>query len=107
MRSGGAADRSALLVTTCGEALEGSFDEPGTGVGAFIGEDLGVGEAAVVVDGGVDVVVAGTVLVIAVSVRSIVGASAFAVGDVSDLLGVHVGEFAWPFAFVASGGLLR
>ena len=42
--------------------IECSFEEPGAGVGAFVGMDLGVGVAAVVIDHGVDEVVAGPVL---------------------------------------------
>lgn len=90
-----------------GEELESAFDETGAGVGAFVGEDLAVGEAAVVVDDGMDVVVAGSVCAVAVTVGSAVSAPAATVGYASEFLDVHVDEFAGTFAFVTNSGLFR
>ena len=77
----------------------GSAQESGAGRAFLVGKDLRVGQPGVVVDGGVDVVVADAtafdVLAAAVS------APAAAVGDPADLLDVDVDQFAGMGAFVA------
>ena len=42
-----------------GEEPGGSGQEPGTGDGLLVGQHLGIGKAGVVIDGGMDKVVAG------------------------------------------------
>jgi hypothetical protein len=41
-----------------GEEVAGAAEEPGAGVAALVGQDLGVGQPRVVVDGGGEVVIA-------------------------------------------------
>ena len=81
----------------------GAGEEAGAGVGLLVVVDLGVGQAGVVVDGGVDVVVAdpGLLLRVGLAGLSAVGPPAAAVRDPSDLLHVEVEEFTGPGAFVA------
>ena len=82
---------------------------PAQVVGLARRRDLGVGEPAVVVDDGVDVVVAdrGRLRPLVGAHLAAVGAPAAAVGDPADLLDVHVDQLAGPFTLVADGGRLR
>ena len=78
--------------------------KPGGGGAAFVAEDLAVGPAAVVVDGGVHVVVADASLG---RVGASVDAPAAAGGYAAEFLDVDVDEVTWPFAFVADRCRLR
>jgi hypothetical protein len=79
--------------------------EAGAGVGFLVGVDFGVGEAGVVVDGAVDVVVAdpggcaGAAVFGAVSAQH---APAAAVAEPAEFLDVDVDQLAWAGAFVAA-----
>ncbi len=92
-----------------GEVGGGAEQEPRTGGAVLVGQDLGVGEPRVVVDQGVDVVVAdlGLPLFSAVGGWSAMRAPAAAVGDLADLLDVHVHQLPGPVPLVAAGGLLE
>jgi hypothetical protein len=48
-----------------GEEHPGPAEKPGTAVAALIGQDLGIGQAGVVVDGGMDIVIARAMLTVA------------------------------------------
>ena len=76
---------------------------------AFVGEDLGVREPAVVIDDGVDVVVAdlGLLLDDVLADLSAVGPPAATVGDPADLLDVHVDQLAGTVTLVTHRGRLR
>ena len=76
-----------------GEPGCGAQDEAGAGGAWFIGQDLGVGGAGVVVDSDVDIVVANRVAQSALEVRAFAAAMdppATAVGNPADLLDVDV-----------------
>ena len=78
-----------------GEPGDGAVPERGGGDGLFVVEDLGVDEPGAVIDGGVDVAVAGigvwpSVAVVAAAVEP----PAAAVGDAGDLLDVDVDQLA-------------
>lgn len=84
-----------------GEELLGAGPERGGGVLALIGEDLAVGQAGVVVDGVVEIAVAGpgAVLAAGLAAERLVAA---AVGDVAELLDVDVDQLARRVVLVAS-----
>jgi len=88
-----------------GEGGGGAAEEPGAGVGFLVGVDLGVGDAGVVVDGGVDVVepdpgpVAGPA---SFEVVAAVGPPAAPVAQSAEFLDIDVDEFAGAGAFVAA-----
>ena len=69
-----------------GEEPACSAEEPRTGDGLLIGQDLGVGQPAVVVDGGVDVVIAGAATPFAVPVTQPVLGGVSAMGAVAATL---------------------
>ena len=87
-----------------GEEGHGPAQEAGAGGGLLVAVDLAVGQAGVVVDGGVDVVGAH------VAASGPAGPAAAhlvtaAVGDPAELLDVDVDQFAGPVAFVAADEL--
>ena len=92
-----------------GEELPSALDEAGAGVALFVGVDLGVGDAGVVVDHRVDVVEAdaGLLLRCARSHLPAMGAPAAPVGDAPEFLDVDVDQFAGPVAFVTKRCRLR
>src|SRR5699024_7641523 len=80
--------------------------EVGAGLGGLVVVDLAVGQAGVVIDHGVDVVIAdapGLVLGL-VGRGASVGAPAAAVGDLAQLLHIHVDQLPGPGPLVAHGG---
>lgn len=90
-----------------GERSDGS-PEGGGGLGGLVVEDLGVDDAAAVVEGGVEVAVADA----AVGAGAVRGASAVhappaAVADRGQLLGVDMHQLTGPFALVALRWNLR
>src|SRR5690606_5407738 len=92
-----------------GDAHGGEVDscppqEPGAGLGPFVGVDLAVGPAGVVIDHGVDVVIANAPAAVAVARGAAVGAPAAAVGDLAQLLHIHVDQLPGPGPLVAHGG---
>src|SRR5690625_3654297 len=92
-----------------GDAHGGEVDscpaqEPGAGLGPFVVVDLAVGQAGVVIDHGVDVVIADALLAVAVARGAAVGAPPAAVGDLAQLLHIHVDQLLGPASFVAHGG---
>ena len=89
-----------------GEPGLGPGPEPGGGVLALIAEDLDVGQAGVVVDGVVDVVIptpAGGSATVAYSLGASDHAVAAAVGDPAQLLDVDVDQRTGGVMFVADG----
>lgn len=86
-----------------GEEGLGPLPEPGGGFLLLVGEDLAAGEAGVVVDDRVDLAVVGPGpgLPARLAAECFVAA---AVGDVAELLDVHVHQFTGPVAFVAAYG---
>ena len=48
-----------------GEEHPGPAEEPGASVAALIGQDFGIGQPGVVVDGGMDIVIAWAMLAVA------------------------------------------
>jgi hypothetical protein len=89
-----------------GERGRGSGKEAGAGGAPFIGQDLGVGQPGVVIDEGVDVVVAdaGSFLGTAAANGASVGAPAATVGEAADLLDVHVDQLAGVVLLVTDRG---
>ena len=89
-----------------GEEGRGAGDETGAGGALLVGQDLAVGQAGVVIDHGVHVVVADLDLLVGLGRvgRAAVGAPPAAVGDLADLLDVDVHHFPGPVAFVAHRG---
>src|SRR4029453_8139468 len=88
-----------------GEPGGGAGPEPGGGVAAFVGEDLGVGKAGGVVDRGVQVAVSGLgggCAAVAASRSPAEDLVAAAVGNVAQLLDVHVHQLTGPVTFVTS-----
>src|SRR5256886_12528294 len=84
-----------------GEEAGGPKQEGGTGRALLIGQDLAVGEAAVVVDHRVDKVVAQAPVVVR-SLRPAMNSPTASVGDAAQLLHVHVDEFAGVLKLVAT-----
>src|SRR4051794_3171621 len=80
----------------------GAGEEAGAGGALLIAEDLGVGQPGVVIDGGVDVVIA-QAAGRAGSGAAAVGAPAATVGDAPELLHIDVDQGAGPVVFVAVG----
>ena len=68
----------------------------------FFVQDLGVDDAGVVIDSGVDVAVARSGS--ALNVAPTVSAPAATVGDASDLLGVDMDQLVGPVALIAHDG---
>jgi hypothetical protein len=79
----------------------GAGPEGGGGLLLLVGEDLAAGEAGVVVDGGVDVAVAGAGALLAARLPA-QGLVSAAVGDVAELFDVDVHQLAGPVAFVTA-----
>ena len=77
---------------------ESGVEEGDGALGGFIGEELGEGQAAVIVDGDVEIFPPGAagVIVLAVAGDAVAGAR-----DAGELLDVEVEEFAWVGALVA------
>jgi hypothetical protein len=90
-----------------GDAVDG---EPGVGAppersggdGLFVGEDLGVGEAGAVVDGGVDEPIAGAGALHDGCLAAAVDPPSAAGRDAGDLLDVNVDQLAGPVALRAA-----
>jgi hypothetical protein len=85
-----------------GEPAHGPSPERGSGVGLFVVEDLAVGQAGAIVDGGVDVAVAG----IAVAAHAVFGTSpvhppSTTGGYGSELLHIDMHQLAWTVPLVA------
>src|SRR5690625_3066564 len=78
--------------------------EVGAGLGGLVVVDLAVGQAGVVIDHGVDVVIADAPGLVLLHVAAAVGAPAAAVGDLAQLLHIHVDQLPGPGPFVAHGG---
>src|SRR5690606_4741924 len=94
-----------------GDAHGGEVDscpaqEPGAGLGPFVVVDLAVGQAGVVIDHGVDVVIADALLAVAVARVAAVGAPPATIGDLAQLLHIHVDQLPGPGPLVAYGGCL-
>jgi hypothetical protein len=85
-----------------GEPGRGPEQEVGAGRALLVGQNLGVGQPGVVVDGGVDVVVADPSA--AGLLAAAVDAPAAAGRDPAELLDVEVDQVPGPVAFVAVGG---
>src|SRR5262245_10942787 len=87
-----------------GEPGVGSAPERGAGAARFVGEDFGVGQAAVVVDSAVEVGVAdaGSATGPAVGGGSAMDAVAAAGWDLAELLDVDVDQLAGPGTLVAA-----
>src|SRR5690242_18580474 len=94
------------VYTAAGEVLEGAGEKRGRGRALLVVEDLRVRETTVVIDDGVHVVVADAGFLVRVRLAHLspVRAPASAVGDPTDLLDVHMDQFARPFTFVTHGG---
>ena len=91
---------------SAGEEGGGPAQEGRAGGGLLVGVDLAVGEAGVVVDGGVDVVEADAAAAVgAGGLRGRWTSPAAAVGDPAELLDVDVDQLAGPVAFVAADDL--
>ena len=92
-----------------GEELGGSGHEPCRGVALFVGEYLRIGPPGVIVDGGVDVVVAdpGFLFGRHLSHLPSPGPPAASLGDTTDLFDVHMDEFTGTVPFVSGGCGLR
>lgn len=86
------------------EVGRGPGQEGRAGRGGLVGQVLGVGDAAVVVEGGVQVGPAGAVGPAAVAAGPAESLVAAAVGDPAQLLDVDVDQFAGAGAFVAADG---
>src|SRR4051794_16028748 len=80
----------------------GAGEEAGAGGALLVVEDLGVGQPGVVIDGGVDVVIAQPSGAARADTAA-VGAPATAIGDAAELLHVDVHQGAGPVVFVAVG----
>src|SRR5690606_20535539 len=80
--------------------------EAGAGLGPFVVVDLAVGQAGVVIDHGVDVVIADTPgLVLGLVGRgAAVGAPTATIGDLAQLLHIHVDQLPGPGPLIAHGG---
>jgi hypothetical protein len=91
-----------------GEVGRGSGEERRAGGAFLIGQDLGVGQSAVVVDQRMDVIEPELRSAISgeFSPRAAVGSPAAAVGNAPELLDVHVDQLSRPLAFVADRGRL-
>ena len=93
-----------------GEEGRGPAQEGCAGGGLLVGVDLAVGQAGMVIDGGVDVVEAHAVApgAAGLAAQDLVSA---AVGDAAEFLDVDVDQFTGPVAFVAadelSGGAVQ
>src|SRR5690606_30844608 len=76
------------------------------GLGPFVVVDLAVGQAGVVIDHGVDVVIADTPgLVLGLVGRgAAVGAPTATIGDLAQLLHIHVDQLPGPGPLIAYGG---
>jgi hypothetical protein len=77
-----------------GEVACGPGEEPGRGGAFFVGEDFGVAEAGVVIDGDVDVVVADPASLDLL--RAAMGPPAASFRDASELLDVQMDQFPGP-----------
>src|SRR5205814_6949218 len=86
-----------------GEVGGGAEREAGGGGAFFVRQDLGVGEPGVVVDGGVDVVVAGPAGLPGPGAAA-AGPPAAAAGDLAELFDVEVDQLAGPVPFIAHRG---
>jgi hypothetical protein len=95
----------------------GAGQEAGGGVFSLVGEDLGVSQPGVIIEGGVQVAVAQDGLAVAgapgrgdgglevvLAGLPAVDAPSAAVGDVAELLDVDVDQLAGPLALVAADG---
>ena len=87
-------------------------EEPRAGRGLFVGQDLGIGQPGVVVDGGVDIVVAdrwasGSVLVAGAVLVRVAAMNAMAASrrNAAQLLDVHVDQLARVGALIAADRL--
>src|SRR5690606_12321629 len=78
--------------------------EPGAGLGLLIIVDLAVGQAGVVIDHGVDVVIADELVAVAVASGAAVSEPTAAVGDLAQLLNIHVDQLPGPRPLIAHGG---
>jgi hypothetical protein len=91
-----------------GEEHPGPAEEPGAAVAALIGQDFGIGQPGVVVDGGMDIVIAWAMLAVASALLKRVAAMnpmAATLTEPPELLDVHVDQLAWPEAFIAADQL--
>jgi len=101
------------LDAVAGKEDDGAVEKAGRGRGPFVGEDFGVGETAVVVDGDVDVVPAAEAAAMAVRVGAArASGAAWACADAlasrletAELLDVDVNELARTRALVTDGWL--
>ena len=82
-----------------GEPGHGPGPEAGAGGAAFVGQDLGVGQPRMVIDGGVDVVVAEPSLAVGPLAASVHAPAAIG-WDPAELLDVDVDQVPGPVAFV-------
>jgi hypothetical protein len=91
-----------------GEEHPGPAEEPRAAVAALISQDFGIGQARVVVDGGMDIVIARAMLAVASALLERVAAMdavTATLGEPPELLDIHVEQLAWPSAFVAADDL--
>src|SRR5690606_30047353 len=86
-----------------GEVGRCPAQEPRAGLGLLIVVDLAVGQAGVVIDHGVDVVIADTpgLVLGRVGRGAAVGAPPAAVGDLAQLLHIHVDQLPGPGPLIA------
>src|SRR4051812_1129706 len=84
------------------EPCVGARPERGGGDGLFVVEDLGVHEAGAVIDGAVQVPVAGTAVVAGRGVATAVHPPAATQRDRCEFLHVDVDEFTGPFTLIAA-----
>src|SRR5690625_6376032 len=77
--------------------------EAGAGLGGLVVVDLAVGQAGVVIDHGGDVVIADALLAVGVARGAAVGAPPAAVGDLAQLLHIHVDQLPGPGTLIAHG----
>jgi len=83
----------------------GAAPEPGTGLGPLVAQDLHVGQSGVVIDRGVQVVVAASTRVgptIGGASGPALGPVTAILGDPAELLGVQVDQVAGPWVLVAA-----
>ncbi len=89
----------------CGKVVSGSNDEACAGGALFVGEDLGVGQPAVVIDHGVHVVIADAAS--ADLFAAAVGAPPSSLGDAAELFDVDVDQLAGTVPLIAHASSFR
>lgn len=92
-----------------GEVGDRAVEERSARGALLVGQDLAVGQPGVIIDEGMDEVVAGLDVSVTgrFSVFSTVGTPSAAVGDLAQFLHVHVDELSRTVALVADRGLFR